>query len=231
MAAPATVGCQHAINATVIDGALQLAAGTRLQTLPANLRRQFQIQDYASQLITRNLTGTTVWDACAGNGGKTLALANQLPNARIFASDIRSHALQKLRHRAQQAQFHNITTATLDATTQRPGQRFDCVLLDVPCTGSGIWRRSPDTQWRKPLNADLLQLQSNIMNNTAQAVNPGGSLLYTSCSWLPQENEHQIARFLSQQPDFTLEHQQLYGNPEADADSLFSATLRRAECR
>ncbi len=165
----------------------------------------FEVQDEGSQ-IAAALTGVTagehVLDLCAGAGGKTLALAAAMGNSgSIRAYDSDRLRLRPIHERLTRAGVTNVEvitagdTAALDALSNR----FDCVLVDAPCTGSGTWRRKPDAKWR--LKPDLLTArlkdQATVLARAARHVKPGGRLVYVTCSVLADENTDQIARFVA----------------------------------
>ena len=143
-----------------------------------------------------------ILDACAGAGGKTLALCDS--GAHIVASDIDDKRLARLRNRLGKASskvsIQNLSTASSDAFKEH----FDRILIDAPCSGTGTARRAPDLLWR--LNSDHLehyiQAQHTLLKRYATWVRPGGYLIYGTCSILPQENEDQVTEFLSQHGDF-----------------------------
>jgi 16S rRNA (cytosine967-C5)-methyltransferase len=172
----------------------------------------FEIQDEGSQ-IAALLSGAgprkQVLDLCAGAGGKTLALAALMQNTgQLYAHDADRHQLKPIFARLKRAGVRNAQvlragdTAALDAL----GPRFDVVLVDAPCTGSGTWRRRPDAKWRlKPeaLAARMTE-QRSVLTRAAGLVKPGGRLVYVTCSVLPEENTGQVARFLEETPGFRL---------------------------
>lgn len=222
------------------DDALHAVGEKSLEQTQAYQQGWIEIQDWASQQISRAVAaqpGDLVWDACAGAGGKTLAIASQLLNrGAIVATDTRAHALEALRKRAKRAGWFNIRRFTWDATqplrwpkeaAQRGG--FDRVLIDAPCSASGTWRRNPDARWRlQPSTlAELCPLQQQLLAQCARAVRPGGRLIYATCSWLREENEAPVAQFLAQNPQFTLLLEQRVGFPEVDADTMYVAQLER----
>ncbi len=173
-----------------------------------------EIQDEGSQLVALLLdpkAGERIVDFCAGAGGKTLALSALMENkGRIVACDIAEKRLQKSIKRFNRADLHNIETKTLsserDPWVKRHKEKFDRVLVDAPCSGTGTWRRNPDARWNGlgPSLDELISLQKSILESAARLVKKGGRLVYATCSLLPQENEEQIQRFLDNHPDFTL---------------------------
>jgi 16S rRNA (cytosine967-C5)-methyltransferase len=173
-----------------------------------------EIQDEGSQLvglIADARPGQEVIDFCAGAGGKTLALAAAMANkGRVIASDVLANRLERARERFRRAGAHNIQTRPLtgesDPWIKRHKGRFDRVLVDAPCSGTGTWRRNPDMRWRSlgPGLAELLPLQARLLDSAARLVKPGGRLVYATCSMLMSENEDHAAHFLETHPDFTL---------------------------
>jgi len=176
-----------------------------------------EIQDEGSQLIAHMCgaqPGMQVIDFCAGAGGKTLALGAAMERkGRIVAMDNDARRLEKGRQRYKKAHLADmIEVRCLEDEKQRKWLKrqkgkFDVVLLDVPCSGTGTWRRNPDMRWRNfgPDLAALTNLQAEIIAKAAPLVKPGGKLVYATCSLLPAENEEQVAAFLAANPDFALQ--------------------------
>lgn len=170
----------------------------------------FEIQDEGSQLAAL-LSGAgprkQVLDLCAGAGGKTLAIAALMQNTgQIYAYDADRHQLKPIFERLKRAGARNVQVmrAGDDSAVDALGPRFDVVLADAPCTGTGTWRRRPDAKWRlKPdaLKARMAEQQS-VLTRAAHLVKPGGRLLYVTCSILPEENSGQIAWFLGNNHEF-----------------------------
>lgn len=174
------------------------------------------IQDEGSQLIAQICNvqpGMQVLDYCAGAGGKTLALADAMRGkGRIVAMDTDSRRLEKAKPRLKRAGVSDIIE--LRALSEERSRKwlkrqkgtFDVVLADVPCSGSGTWRRNPDTRWRTygPGLEELLPVQADILDRTTKAVQSGGHLVYATCSLFPEENERQIEEFLKRHDDFKL---------------------------
>jgi 16S rRNA (cytosine967-C5)-methyltransferase len=197
----------------------------------------FEFQDFASQEIGNQChlkPGENFWDACAGGGGKTLQLSclSQGKGA-IYASDIRTYKLEEIKRRAKNAGCHNIRTLPWNGTEVLPifpkeiekHGGFHGVLVDAPCSSSGVWRRNPDV---KEKNTDLLKLQKiqlNILNYVKSSVKVNGKLIYSTCSWCPEENEDVVEKFLAENKNFKLKEQCLLGNEFSD--TMFVARMVR----
>ncbi len=188
--------------------AARLPAGTQIQQSPLWNRGAVDIQDWGSQAIVaacRAQGAPLVIDLCAGAGGKTLALAAAMQNdGRIIASDTNRNRLSRLEPRRQRAGADNIETLLLDAGREWEKlepytEQADIVLVDAPCSGTGTWRRNPETRWRltpKRLDSVVAQ-QFAILQMAAKLVKPGGALIYAVCSLVQAEGAGQIAAFLS----------------------------------
>lgn len=173
-----------------------------------------EIQDEGSQLVALLVDpkpGERVVDFCAGAGGKTLALSAQMQNkGRITACDVLENRLKRSGERFRRAGLHNIEIKPLsserDPWVKRHKASFDRVLVDAPCSGTGTWRRNPDSRWRSlgPGLEALLPLQASILESASRLVKEGGRLVYATCSLLPEENEKQIERFLDNNPAFEI---------------------------
>jgi 16S rRNA (cytosine967-C5)-methyltransferase len=172
---------------------------------PAHGKGWYEVQDEGSQiaaLLARAVPRSQVLDLCAGAGGKTLAMAATMENTgQLHAFDRDKSRLRPIFERLKRAGVRNAQvlqpgdTAALDML----GPRFDVVLIDAPCTGSGVWRRRPDSKWRlKPQDVPERQAeQKALLHLAAPLVKPGGRLVYVTCSILPEEGEDQIASFLA----------------------------------
>ncbi len=171
----------------------------------------FEVQDEGSQLAARLSgvePGMQVADVCAGGGGKTLALAALMQNkGQIFAHDVDGRRLAPLKERLDRAGVRNVQIRapmrTKDALADLR-ERMDVVFVDAPCTGSGTWRRSPDSKWRLRPNAlgKRLEEQREALALAAPLVKPGGRLIYVTCSVLPEENEDAVTAFLAAYAEF-----------------------------
>jgi 16S rRNA (cytosine967-C5)-methyltransferase len=146
-----------------------------------------------------------VIDFCAGAGGKTLALAADMDNrGQIFAYDSEKARLAPIFDRLKRAETRNVQVVTaLPALGAMEGEA-DLVLVDAPCTGAGTWRRRPDAKWRltdRQLGVRISE-QAVILDRAANYVKRGGRLAYVTCSIFNEENDDQVAVFLSRHPDF-----------------------------
>jgi 16S rRNA (cytosine967-C5)-methyltransferase len=184
-----------------------------LESETAHGKGWFEVQDEGSQ-VAALLAGAgprqQVLDQCAGAGGKTLALAAGMQNTgQIYAYDSDKRQLRPIFERLKRAGVRNVQVmeAGEEAALLALGPRFDLVLVDAPCTGSGTWRRKPDSKWRlNPANIPERQAeQQGVLALAARLVKPGGALVYVTCSVLPEENGDQVAAFLARHPDFALQ--------------------------
>jgi 16S rRNA (cytosine967-C5)-methyltransferase len=172
----------------------------------------FEVQDEGSQ-VAALLAGAgprqQVIDLCAGAGGKTLALAAAMENTgQLYAYDADRHRLRPIFERLKRAGIRNVQVLPAgepDALQPLAG-KMDLVVIDAPCTGSGVWRRRPDAKWR--LTPQMLETrlaeQRAVLDQGAALVKPGGRLAYITCSVLPPENRGQVDAFLERHQDFKL---------------------------
>lgn len=172
----------------------------------------FEIQDEGSQLVAA-MAGAgprlQVLDLCAGAGGKTLTMAAAMQNTgQLYAYDEDRQRLKPIFERVKRAGVRNvqILRGGDHAALAAMGPRFDLVLIDAPCTGTGVWRRRPEAKWKLRPQA-LAQRQSEqdaVLRTAAGLVKPGGRIVYVTCSVLAAENGERVAAFLADAPDFML---------------------------
>ncbi|WBU55500.1 RsmB/NOP family class I SAM-dependent RNA methyltransferase [Paracoccus sediminicola] len=206
--------------------ALRVTSGERKVSRAAAYRDGIvELQDLSPQLACASLTlrdGMSVLDYCAGGGGKALALLARA-DLRLDAHDAAPERMGDLPERARRA------GVSLNIVPHgRLGSAYDLVVADVPCCGSGTWRRSPDAKWRLSRNrlAELRATQAEILRETAARVAPGGALAYMTCSLLDAENGAQIEAFLGAEPDF-LEETRRRWTPLSGSDGFFLSVLQR----
>lgn len=196
----------------------------------------YEFQDLSSQKVSHFIpkeilaNAKRIVDACAGAGGKTLHLSALMKNkGQIIAMDTDEKKLKELQKRAARAGCSNITIKHINSSKviKRLHQSADILLVDAPCSGTGIIKRNPDTKLKFSSEhlKKLIALQKNILQNYASIVKPGGYLLYVTCSILPSENEKQTEWFLSQHQNFKLIKQQtLY--PSEGYDGFYLVLLK-----
>ncbi len=181
--------------------------GAAVEAIPAYSKGWVEVQDVGSQLAAAaagSVDGAQVLDYCAGGGGKTLALAAAMSNSgQIYAYDSDARRLSATIHRAQRAGVRNLQVRSPAGPDAAPladlTGRMDVVFVDAPCSGSGVWRRRPDSKWR--LRAGQLERrcaeQDAILAQAAAFVRPGGRLVYVTCSLFREENEDRVDAFLA----------------------------------
>jgi len=233
-------------DAPLVPDSLVLTGGVGAMTeLGAFKQGLFHLQDPASTLVTRYAAipaGARVADLCAAPGGKALELARTA--SVVYAGDASFGRLARVRENVRRLDATNIVPFVGDA--RFPAVKgMDAVLIDVPCTGTGTFRRHPDSRWRLRISdlAVLPAVQRSILRAAATAVRPGGLLIYSTCSLETEENDAQVESFLSDNPEWRLEPPPEGAVPAAviDAgrlrvlpqrhgtDGAFAARLRRAE--
>lgn len=184
---------------------------------------KFEIQDISSQavgLICAPLPGQAWWDACAGEGGKTLHLSELMENkGLIWASDSTAWRLQKLKRRAARAGVFNYRAVAWEGGARLPTRtKFDGVLVDAPCSGIGTWQRNPHARWtvtERDVEA-LSERQQRLLCHAAPAVKPAGKLIYAVCTLARPETLGVVAAFEAKQVEFARLH---ISNPLAPAAS------------
>lgn len=187
---------------------------------------QVELQDAASQALVGMLdlqAGQNVLDYCAGGGGKTLAMAARVPDARYSAWDISAARLAPLEERAARA------GAKVTLLAEKPSKAiYDLVLVDAPCSGSGAWRRNPEGKWRLTQDSlsEVQAMQAQVLATAAQLVKAGGTLVYATCSVLERENTGQINSFLSKTSDYEVLSTHSFGLNHP-GDGFYCAILKK----
>lgn len=197
----------EAVPTALNPWSLRLPSDSRIDESPEYCEGLVEVQDEGSQLIALACDarpGERILDLCAGAGGKALALAAASPGALILATDSNRTRLSKLVPRADRA------GAAIETRLLNPPNELaeledwrgiaDLVLVDAPCSGSGTWRRNPESRWRlTPERLDrVAALQQRLLGIAAELVRPGGSLVYAVCSLLSREGSGQMERFLGE---------------------------------
>lgn len=216
----------EAIPHALAAGALEVRSGARrLAQAQAYADGLVELQDAASQAVVEMLPlkdGMHVLDLCAGGGGKTLAMGARA-ELRLWAHDISQRRMADLPARAARAGL--VVTLTEDPEVAAP---YDLVLADVPCSGSGSWRRDPEGKWALTPErlAELTSLQANLLDRAAAFTGHDGCLAYATCSLLEEENEGQVTAFLHRHPEWRIQTSRRF-TPLDGGDGFYCAVLAR----
>lgn len=196
-----------------VPGCLELSGTGNLTALPAFREGKFLVQDGAARLVTEAAAPKPGWrviDVCSAPGGKAFSAAMAMGDrGSILSCDLHENKLKRVREGAERLGLTSIQTVAADGRTFRPEWEAsaDLVLVDAPCSGLGIIRKKPEIRYKRP--DDLFSLpvvQSAILENAARYVKPGGTLVYSTCTILPEENEQVTDAFLTEHPDFSREN-------------------------
>jgi 16S rRNA (cytosine967-C5)-methyltransferase len=194
------------------SGAIKLIQATDVNNLPGFELGHISVQDGAAQqaaLLLDCQENDNVLDCCAAPGGKTCHILELAPTIKsMTAIDIEEKRLLRVKENLTRL---NLTAKVIAADASKPelwwdNQQYDRILLDAPCSGTGVIRRHPDIKWlRKATDIEALTLlQQQILKNIWSLLKPGGTLLYVTCSILPEENYEQIQQFISSNTDVEL---------------------------
>ena len=231
--------------------AIRIEARLAPDSLPGWRAGSVLVQDAAAQLAVEAMAiraGEQVLDACAAPGGKCAQIAGLLDDTgSVLAVDIDERRLRKLQSTLKRMKLEGDNVQLLAGDAMRPGfwagdRRFDAILLDAPCSATGIIRRQPDIKWHRRAEdiAPLVAQQAQMLEALWPLLRPGGRLLYATCSVLKAENEEQVAAFLERTPDArALLLDERYGRPsgagrqrlpgEDGMDGFFYALLARGD--
>lgn len=191
--------------------AIQLDQAQDVTTLPDFAAGAVSVQDIAAQHAAWLLDaqpGESILDCCAAPGGKTVHILERTSSARVLAIDSDAQRLTRIHENLQRLQLAKLDVRVQQGdasqpSTWAPAEPFDRILLDAPCSATGVIRRHPDIKWLRRASdiAELAQLQSQILDALWPHLRVGGTLLYATCSILPQENAEQIKAFCARHPD------------------------------
>lgn len=195
-----------------VPDCLELSGTGDLSALPAFRAGKFLVQDPAARLVSLIAgvkPGQRVLDVCAAPGGKSFSAAFAMGNTgSITACDLHENKLKRVRESGERLGVTCVETAAADGRVFRPEweNAFDTVLVDAPCSGLGIIRKKPDTRYKKMDELFALPvIQNAILENAARYVATGGTLVYSTCTILPEENEQVTDAFLAEHPAFVRE--------------------------
>ena len=220
-----------------IEDAIIIDNNIKINTVLA-FNKEVVVQDLSSQKISKLLlllknalniqnSKINIWDCCAASGGKSILAKDVFSNGYIVATDIRSSIIHNLNKRFFEAGITNYQAYVLDAIKDVPKQKFDLVIADVPCTGSGTWSRTPEGLFyfdKKEIEG-FVNLQKQILENIIKSIKPNGYLLYSTCSVFKQENEMQI-QYLKEKFSFKIIQTQIIKGYTQKADTMFAALLQ-----
>ncbi len=208
---------------------------SKLTLLDAFEKGKFVIQDRNSQRTLDDIPELKAtdywWDCCCGAGGKSLLFKERFPNNRIVLSDTRKSILENAKIRMQQAGYDRPEIMQIDlengGAPENFKNKFDGIIADVPCTGSGTWSRSPEQIhfFRPYALKEFVEKQQRILENINSCLKKGGYLLYITCSVFKDENEGMVDRMVKS--GYELKNMKLIGGWNHSSDTLFSALLRK----
>ncbi len=228
---------------------LVLSSTGNLENLESFQKGLYYVQDPAAKLsvlCAKIPPNANVLDCCSAPGGKSFAAAMVLQGTgSIQSCDIYDHKIPLIQKGAQRLGISNLTACRQEAEVYREDwkEKMDVVIADVPCSGYGIIRKKPDIRYKDPKEMEQLPaLQGAILQNQSRYVKPGGTLLYSTCTLLPRENEEVVETFLKKNPQFYLEKLTLPDafpenttgmltllTGEFDTDGFFICRLRRKQ--
>ena len=212
-----------------IDHDIFIESPNQLSEAHYPVLKNLQIMDRGSLEACMNLiisSEDTVWDACAGAGGKTFAIGRLYSPEKIISSDVRKKSLSNLQKRSQVLNQFALTKV-IDASSEMPEVNASVILIDAPCSGSGTWRRNPDRAFYFS-QSDLdkyVSKQEAILTNIAQNAKPGTQIIYVTCSVFERENTGQVT--FAKKLGLELIQSEIVGGAEINSDYLFRAIFKK----
>jgi 16S rRNA (cytosine967-C5)-methyltransferase len=219
---------------------IELPHGFRVTSLPGYAEGWFAVQDPSTALavdLLRPQPGERILDACAAPGGKTLMMAEQMKRQGLLvAMDSSAERLERLRENLARFrdEFVRVAEGRADDSSvlkkALPADActgFDGILLDAPCTNTGVLRRRPDARWRfsLPRLQAAVRKQQALLDALAGFVVPGGRMVYSTCSLEPEENGEQVRSWLAQHSTFSMEAERILQPPDSGTDGAYAARL------
>ena len=216
----------------------KLERGQKVADVEGYAEGKFIVQDPGTALAVAALDvqpGDMVLDACAAPGGKTIQIAWR--GAKVTACEVNPKRRRKLVENLRRVHVEAdvidalpVGSPTIEQSNNRTIGQFPKILVDAPCSNTGVLRRRPDARWNwsEAKLAALVKLQAEILDRAASLVAPGGLLVYSTCSNEPEENQEQVKAFLGRHPDFGLREERESIPIETDHDGAYAAALERA---
>jgi 16S rRNA (cytosine967-C5)-methyltransferase len=198
----------------LIKDAYRIESTLPINELESFRRGDFIVQSVASAIVVTLLSakeGDCVLDLCSAPGTKTVGLASLVSDSgMVYAADLYHHRLLRVKENVRRYKLNNVLTLSLDARRPLPfkdGVLFDKVLVDAPCSGLGIVKKTPEIKYKVTYDdvKELSALELNILTNASRYVKPGGKLVYSTCSITYEENESVVKKFLEINSDFVIE--------------------------
>lgn len=223
---------------SVSASCLALPNGSKVDAV-LKVDEEVVVQDYSSQRIAEFLKLTvpglppssSVWDACAASGGKSILAVDTLPGIQLTVSDVRTSILQNLKARFEKAGIKQYKSFITDLTAhpQIPANDYKLILCDAPCSGSGTWGRSPEhLYFFSPEKIEhYVELQKKIVSNSIPHLAEGGYFLYSTCSVFRKENEDIVTHIQQLFPSLKLVKQEILKGYPCKADSMFAALFQK----
>lgn len=221
------------ISTEIVSGdALRLLERKNLEQIRNYRKGEFEIQDLSSQKVAPYCDpkpGQVVVDYCAGSGGKSLHIAALMKNTgRIVATDLSVDRLRRLEDRALRSAASIVEAVEIDRVNKNLKGQADLVLIDAPCSGTGILRRRPEIKFlfKSENLSELRKTQLDILDKASELVKRGGHLVYATCSLLIDEDEGLVNEFVSTHPKFQISGDKLLIDPRIGSDGFFAQKLR-----
>ena len=213
------------------EDCLRLTNATKVEEV-LKLDEEVVVQDKSSQQVLNllkerlKLSSFTAWDCCATSGGKTILLHDHFPKVQLTVSDIRESILHNLKNRLKRAGIHNYQSFVADVSSFQfeLKKKFDVIICDAPCSGSGTWGRTPEqlSFFSKDKIDPYSSLQKSIALNASKRLKDGGLFLYITCSVFKKENE-EVVRYIVEKTNLQLVKEQYFKGYTEKADTLFAA--------
>ena len=233
---------EHQINFINIDEeCLSVLPSTKIESI-IDVDKEAVVQDYSSQQIKKFLSvikeatnneqqQIDVWDCCAGSGGKSILAYDAIEKIDLSVSDVRASIIQNLKQRFNKAGIKNYKSFVADISNTKlksQDKKFDLIICDAPCSGSGTWSRTPEQLYffqTKKIDEYAL-LQQKIISNTIPSLQQRGYFLYVTCSVFKKENERNV-EFIQQHSNLELIKMELLKGYDKKADTMFAALFRK----
>lgn len=215
------------------ENTIALPNSTKIDTIITD-KSWYEIQDVSSQkagALFNAQAGEQWWDSCAASGGKSILLLDKQPAVKLMVSDVRASIIQNLHQRFKEAGIRHYESIVMDLTAPVSlsvikDRRFDHIILDAPCSGSGTWGRTPESlsYFSEQQITDYQQLQKKIAANVVQLLKPGGTLIYITCSVFRKENED-VVSFLEEGSGLERLEGGVIAGYQQRADSMFAVKM------